>query len=208
MDQGAEPAAGTHVAVINGISRAAMIAGIGDIVPREGCMTEADAALNMEAMWQLTADSNGAQDRSDNSYEVFKVSILKYLMRNGTSSQSIHTAEIQAGTNIVSTHILDVQLGDRVRRWARAYADAAREILYIDHSFRLELAAAAGVSPDFGHLAFDFADYCSKLSKLDRDALKIMKWFKVNSIEPNLRNISTRHNTGQATIQDVDADLH
>lgn len=138
-------------------------------VPRESVMSNADCARYWDLMfnkWYLFSDTEKTVQVNN---------VIVYFITNGSSPRGNYTGFFTVGGRKLKVSVIREVLGDQVRKFARAHADMAKEILDNHEPLRRRQAVEYGFTTSMGNVAFDFADYCSGLSHDQMKAIRVAK---------------------------------
>jgi len=103
---------------------------------------------------------------------IFFNSMIEYFIVNGTSpKQKPSTDIIIAGKKYSASDILAI-IGPHLRRFARAYADRAYDLLRSKPSLAQELAVKRGWDIQLKYLCFDFSLFVTNLPPAVADAIR------------------------------------
>jgi hypothetical protein len=138
------------------------------------------SAEEAEAMLQKLYQVWGLTDEEEQT--LAKNAILVHLVKNGSSSRGQFRGVWQIRGKVVNISELR-KYRDRLRPFARCFADHTRDILSEDaEKFRKLRSAQAqkyGVDPKYGYLCFDFAEKCSELTMPEQAIVNKVKGTKL-----------------------------
>lgn len=109
--------------------------------------------------------------------------ILAYLIENGTSPYTRYEGIVEVDDQYVDATLIGDVLGENPRRWARKYANYARQIMRDNHGLREEQAEIWGWKTAKEY-CFDFADYCTGVDTSIKQRIQDRKRVRIGRARP------------------------
>jgi len=163
--------------------------GLKDLQGQDDVQTEGELPeKECNATWSILYDLYGVTVPNDQID--FVRGTLRYFIANGTSSRTAPARYIIAGEKAYPAKVLYGYVNPNIRRFARAHADMAREILEEDPVLSADQASRTGMFR-FPYLAFDFADGCRGLTAEEKEAVAVVKRRKVQRAAPYRTDVDT-----------------